>query len=66
MRTDQSYLRAREIIASDLYQAGKITRCECFRIEMDAALGENTGDIRYQENNEYQEWLADGNAPIYL
>ena len=52
-----SMLNARAIIAGDLYKEGKITRSECFRLEMDASLGRNTGDIRYQDNNEYEELL---------
>lgn len=46
-------LKARAIIAADLFRGGKITRVECFRIEMDASLGENTGDIKYEDNNDF-------------
>lgn len=50
----QKELEARALIAGDLFKEGKITRCECFRIEMDAALGENTGDLRFKENRDYE------------
>jgi len=50
----QKYLEARAIIAGDLFKEGKITRAECFRIEMDAFLGEDTGDIVYKENKDYE------------
>lgn len=50
-----SQLRARAIIASDLYREGKIRRHECFRLEMDACMGRDTGPIRYEENTDYNE-----------
>ncbi len=42
-----SQLRARSVIAGDLYAEGKIERHECFRLEMDAFLGTDTGRIKY-------------------
>jgi len=48
-------LNARAIIAGDLYQEGEITRAECFRLEMDALLGEDSGAIRWCKNNEYED-----------
>ena len=48
-------LSARAIIAGDLYREGEIKRSECFRLEMDALLGEDSGAIRWCKNNEYQE-----------
>ncbi len=51
----QSELEARALIAGDLFQEGEITRTECFRLEMDAGLGENTGDINFIKNTEYQD-----------
>ena len=57
MRKDNNnslkYLRARSLIAGDLFQEGKILRVECFRIEMDEFLGKNTGPIKYQDNMDY-------------
>lgn len=50
----QATLEARALIAGDLFQEGKITRRECFRLEMDAAIGEDTGDIRYEKNHDYE------------
>ena len=53
-----SQLRARAIIAGDLYREGRILRCECFRIEMDAYLGRDSGPIQYEANNEFEELVA--------
>lgn len=51
----QPALNARAVIAGDLFHEGEITRGECFRLEMDAALGENSGGIKYEKNNEFSE-----------
>lgn len=56
----QPELKARAVIAGDLWRQGRITRPECFRLEMDAALGRDTGTIRYEKDSEFQELLADG------
>jgi len=56
----QKELEARALIAGDLFKEGEITREEGFRIEMDAALGENTGDIKFQKNTEYKELVSEG------
>lgn len=40
-------LKARAIIAGDLYREGRITREECFRLEMDGLLGEDSGEIKF-------------------
>lgn len=53
MNNSQSYLAARVKIATNLFQEGKITRAEIFRLEMDLALGENTGDIEYKDNVDF-------------
>ena len=50
----QSWLDARAVIAGDLYRDGEITQQECFRLEMDAALGENSGPINYQPGADSQ------------
>jgi hypothetical protein len=50
----QKELEARASIAGDLFREGKILRVECFRLEMDAALGEDTGDIRYCDNRDFE------------
>lgn len=50
----QKELEARALIAGDLFREGKILRVECFRLEMDAALGEDTGDIRYCDNRDFE------------
>ena len=55
----QKELDARAVIAGDLFKDGKITRAECFRLEMDAGLGRDTGDIKYEDNNEYDELMGD-------
>jgi hypothetical protein len=48
------HLRARAVIAGDLYREGRITRAECLRIEADAAIGEDTGPIKYEENDDHE------------
>lgn len=53
-----SQLRARAIIAGDLYREGRILRCECFRLEMDAYLGCDSGPIQYEESTEFEDLLA--------
>ena len=47
-------LRARSVIAGDFYREGTITRAECFRLEMDAAHGEDTGEIQYEKNDDHE------------
>lgn len=49
----QSELQARVLIAGDLFIEGKVTRVEVFRVEMDAALGENTGDLKFEDNTDF-------------
>ena len=56
----QSELDARALIAGDLYREGEITRSECFRLEMDAFLGEYTGPVNLRANTEYVDLLAMG------
>lgn len=56
----QKELEARALIAGDLFREGEVTRVECFRIEMDAFLGENTGDLKFEKNNEYKELVEIG------
>lgn len=51
----QAELDARAVIAGDLFKEGEITRVECFRLEMDAALGENTGDLTFEKNEDYKK-----------
>lgn len=46
-------LKARATIASDLFREGKIERVELFRLELDALLNEDTGEIRYKQNNDF-------------
>ncbi len=53
----QKEMDARAIIAGDLYKDGEITRGECFRLEMDAFLGVNTGAITFSKNNQYLKSL---------
>ena len=55
----QKELEARMVAATELYHDGKITRQEMFRLEMDAMIGKNTGDIKYEDNNDYQEYLKE-------
>lgn len=48
------FFRCRSVIAGDLFQEGDITRAECFRIEMDELLAENTGDLKFEKNQDYE------------
>jgi len=50
----QKELDARALIAGDLFKEGEIERVETFRVEMDAALGENTGDLKFKKNKDYE------------
>jgi hypothetical protein len=51
----QKELEARALIAGDLLREGEVTRVETFRIEMDAALGENTGDLKFEKNTDFED-----------
>jgi hypothetical protein len=53
-------LKARASLAGEWYREGRITRAECFRLEMDASLGNDTGPINWLPNREYEELLAEG------
>ena len=53
-------LKARAIIAADLWREGRITRGECRRLEADACLGRDSGPIRWEGNTEYSDLVADG------
>lgn len=50
----QSELNARASIAGDLFKEGEIKRAECFRLEMDAFLGENTGEVKFENNKDFE------------
>jgi hypothetical protein len=51
----QKELEARALIAGDLFMEGEITRVEAFRVGIDAALGENTGDLKFEKNTDFQD-----------
>ena len=51
----QKELEARALIAGDLLREGEVTRVETFRIEMDVALGENTGDLKFEKNTDFED-----------
>jgi len=51
----QKELDARASIAADLLKEGQVTRVECLRVEIDAALGENTGDLKFEQNTDFEE-----------
>jgi len=55
VKMTQPQLEARALIVGDLLREGKITRVETFRIEMDASLGENTGDLEFKENTDFED-----------
>lgn len=54
LHTKQSELDAKASIAADLFIEGEVERNEVFRLEVDALLGENTGDLKFKKNNDYQ------------
>ena len=56
-------LQLRASFAGELWRDGKIRRSECFRIEMDAILGRDTGPVTFEDNTEYQELLRVGWTP---
>jgi hypothetical protein len=51
----QKELDARASIAADLLKEGEVSRVECLRVEIDAALGENTGDLKFEKNTDFEE-----------
>ncbi len=51
----QKELDTRASIAGDLLQEGEVTRVEAFRIEMDATLGENTGELKFENNTDFED-----------
>jgi len=51
----QSELEARASISGDLLKEGEVKRVEVFRVEMDAALGENTGDLKFEKNTDFED-----------
>ena len=57
---NQSELEARALIAGDLFREGEVTRVECFRVEMDALLGENSGNLKWEKNKEFEELVEAG------
>ncbi len=50
---NQTELYARALIASNLMRDGEVERVECFRVEIDASLGENTGDLKFKKNEDF-------------
>ena len=56
-------LNIRASFAGELWREGKIERTECFRIEMDAALGTDSGPVTFESNSEYKELLEVGWKP---
>lgn len=51
----QSELNARASIAGDLLREGEVKRSEVFRVEIDALLGENTGDLKFEKNTDFKD-----------
>lgn len=56
VKITQKELEARALIASDLFREGEVTRVETFRIEVDAVLGENTGDLKFKKNTDFEDF----------
>lgn len=46
MKDNTKYLKAKAVIASDLYKENKITQSECLRHEVDLMVGEDSGVIK--------------------
>lgn len=53
----QAQLNARAKIAADLFREGRITRCETFRLEVDAVVGIDHGPIKYEKNTDFEEGI---------
>lgn len=53
----QSELEARASIAGDLLKEGEVKRVEVFRVEMDAILGDNTGDLKFEKNTDFEDGM---------
>jgi len=51
----QKELEARALIAGDLFQEGEVTRIEAFRVAVDALLGKNTGDLKFEKNTDFED-----------
>lgn len=51
----QAELEARALIAGDLLKEGEVTMAETFRVEVDALLGENTGDLKFEKNEDFKK-----------
>lgn len=47
-------LQARASIGADLYREGRITRAECFRLAVDASIGQDSGPIEYEANDDHE------------
>ncbi len=56
-------LKARASLAGEWYRAGRITRAECFRLEVCASLGEDSGPIRWEPNTDWLELRELENEP---
>lgn len=54
-KMNQKALEARALIAGDLLQEGEVTRTETFRVEMDALIGQNTGDLKFEKNTDFED-----------
>ena len=53
-----AFLKARVESAAELYREGKVTRAECFRVELDEAHGENTGKLELEDNDDHKFMMA--------
>ncbi|HVT84318.1 MAG TPA: hypothetical protein VHD35_03905 [Chitinophagaceae bacterium] len=51
----QSELEARASVAADLFREGEVTRVEVFRTEVDAVLGRNSGDLKFEKNTDFKD-----------
>ncbi len=49
MKNNKKYLKAKAVIASDLYKEKQITQSECFRHEIDLMIGKDSGVIKFKK-----------------
>jgi hypothetical protein len=56
----QSELNARASIGVDLFVEGRIRRTELFRLEVDALLGHDSGDLKFESNKDFEFLVGEG------
>ena len=54
-KLNKKELEERALIAGDLFREGEVKRVECFRVEIDNLLDENTGDLKFEKNTDFED-----------